>query len=107
MRAGGIVLTLVGSGTGVISTAGGLPWGLKSPLAVNIGSPMKYTTAIMADSTMHPPIILVLFTRDFAGASGFTGDKNSASSTVSDDTRPGGAGSVTGFFASRFMEDGG
>ena len=55
---------------------------------------------------MHPPIILVLFTRGFAGASGSPGDKNSASSTVSVDPRSGGAGIVTGFFALCFIGDG-
>ena len=60
----------------------------------------------MVISTMHPPIILVLFTRDFAGASGFPGDKNSASSMVFDDPRFCDAGTVTGFFTSCFIGDG-
>ena len=100
------VLAMVGCGMGVISAAVGLLLATKPPLPVSSGSPMKKTAARMIISTIPPPIILILFTRGFAGASGFPGDKNSASSTVSDDPRFGGAGTVTGFFASFFIEDG-
>ncbi|MCK7579737.1 MAG: hypothetical protein MZV65_31270 [Chromatiales bacterium] len=47
-----------------------------------------------------------MFTRGFAGASGFPGDKNSASSTVSDDPRFGGAGTVTRFLPHVLWETG-
>jgi len=75
----------------VTSAAGGLLGALKPPFPVSIGSPMKYTAAIRAVSTMHATKILLLFTRGFAGALCFPGDKNSTSSTVPDDTCPGDA----------------